>query len=54
MRVYDCDECGETISAADDNELLRAVRKHFADQGHEEPEDLDEQVEDSAYDATDA
>lgn len=28
MRVIECNVCGETIAAADDDELLRRLREH--------------------------
>ncbi len=28
MRVLECNVCGETLSAADDDELLRRMREH--------------------------
>jgi hypothetical protein len=29
MRVIECNVCGETLSAADDDELLGAMRRHY-------------------------
>ena len=55
MRVFDCDECGETLSAADDSELTRVVASHY--EAEHEPLDSDEledKVGESAYDATDS
>jgi predicted small metal-binding protein len=30
MRVIECNACGEVVSAADDEELLRRMREHSA------------------------
>jgi predicted small metal-binding protein len=55
MRVFDCDECGETISAADDSELTRLVAKHYAAEHTElDEEELEDKVSEGAYDATDS
>ena len=56
MRVLDCNECGETISAANDDELAAAVAAHMRDEhdetlGEEEVADL---VEENAYEAMDS
>ena len=55
MRVFDCDECGETLSAADDSELGRAIGAHYASE-HEalEDEELEDKLREGAYDATDS
>lgn len=55
MRVIECDECGETISASNDAELVDLLEQHHSDD-HEELDrgDLEELVADGAYDATDA
>jgi hypothetical protein len=55
MRNYDCDECGETLSAADDSELAGVVREHYS-QRHEaldEPQ-VHQLLSDGAYDAMDS
>ncbi len=56
MRVLDCD-CGATIQAANDDDLLREARKHV-DEQHADMEMSDDQirslVSDKAYDATDS
>jgi predicted small metal-binding protein len=59
VRVIDCD-CGETVSAANDDDLVQAVRRHV-EQAHAEDEDMRfdeaairELVEAQAYDATDS
>ena len=56
MRVLDCD-CGTTLQAANDEDLLAQVRDHV-DQSHPEMELTDEQarqlVADRAYEATDS
>ena len=57
MRVIECNFCGETLSAATDDELIKAVRRHM-DERHAD-EDVDDAqvsalVDDQAYDATDS
>jgi predicted small metal-binding protein len=56
MRVIDCD-CGKTIQAGSDEDLVRAVRAH-ADEAHADQGLSDEQVEslvaERAYEASDA
>jgi predicted small metal-binding protein len=55
MRVYDCDQCGETLSAANDAELLDCIHRHMATEHPEaDTEALDEKVAAGAYDATDS
>jgi len=56
MRVIECNECGETITAANDEELVRTLGAHLAsehdmDVGEEE---LTELVEAEAYEAMDS
>jgi predicted small metal-binding protein len=56
MRVLDCNECGETISAANDTELQATVQAHLRDE-HDEvlgDEEAEEFVAENAYDATDS
>jgi predicted small metal-binding protein len=54
MRVLDCD-CGKTLQAANDDDLVTEVRRH-ADETH--PDLTDEQVRqlvaDRAYEASDS
>ena len=56
MRVIECDECGETIQAANDEELVRNLGAHL--QGEHaldvDDEDLTELVEAEAYEAMDS
>ena len=56
MRVIDCD-CGETLSAANDEDLLRETRRHV-DEAHADSEMSDEQVRElvasKAYEASDS
>jgi hypothetical protein len=42
MRVIECNVCGEPLSAANDDELLRRLRSHV------ESEHPDEQLDESA------
>ena len=57
MRVIDCDRCGETIQAANDQELASRLGRHMVSE-HPEVEWDDERaaelVESQAYDATDS
>jgi predicted small metal-binding protein len=56
MRVLDC-ECGQTLQAANDEELQRAAREHV-DKEHPDMELSDEQlsgmISERAYTATDS
>ena len=56
MRVVECNLCGETISAADDEELTRGLKEHLADEHDETPSDDDvhQTVDREAYDAMDS
>jgi predicted small metal-binding protein len=56
MRVIECNECGETISAANDEELARNLAQHLKAEHDENPdtEEIEELVEDQAYDAMDS
>lgn len=56
MRVIECNECGEAISAADDAELVGRLSAHLEEEHDEDigDEDLEELVEEQAYDALDA
>lgn len=57
MRVIDCNECGDTIKAANDEELARCLAGHMQSE-HPEIEWDDEQtaelVSRQAYNATDS
>jgi predicted small metal-binding protein len=56
MRTIECNECGEPITAADDDELARNLAAHLArDHDAEIDEDeVAEQVAAEAYDAMDS
>lgn len=56
MRVIECNRCGETISAASDDELTDRLASHLeSEHGDElERERLREFVRGAAYDATDS
>jgi len=56
MRVIECNQCGETITAANDDELTRNVRQHLSSQHDTELDDdeLAELIEDEAYEAMDS
>lgn len=57
MRVIDCNECGETIKAANDEELARRLSEHMKSE-HSDVEWDDEQASEAistqAYTATDS
>jgi predicted small metal-binding protein len=56
MRVIECNECGETLQAANDGELVRVLGAHVESE-HDmqvDEEDLTELVEGEAYEATDS
>ena len=57
MRVVECNICGEALSAATDDELLRRVRAHM-DGEHPsvafEEEAAREMIASEAYDASDS
>ncbi|HEX5619385.1 MAG TPA: DUF1059 domain-containing protein [Solirubrobacteraceae bacterium] len=56
MRVIECNECGETVSAANDEELVRKLAGHLRDEHDLEPdeEEVADLIHDEAYDATDS
>jgi predicted small metal-binding protein len=57
VRVIDCNECGETLKAANDEELASELSKHMEAE-HSDVEWDDEQaselISSQAYDATDS
>jgi predicted small metal-binding protein len=56
MRVIECNECGETVSAANNEELARNLAEHLRGEHEIEPDDeeIADLVHDDAYDATDS
>jgi predicted small metal-binding protein len=56
MRVIECDECGETLSAANDEELARRLGEHLRkEHGRQlDDEELAELLAEEAYDAMDS
>jgi predicted small metal-binding protein len=56
MRVIECNECGETISAANDEELAAHLAEHLRSEHGEEPdaEEVADLVHEQAYDAMDS
>jgi predicted small metal-binding protein len=56
MRVIECNECGDTVSAANDAELARHLAEHLRSEHDIEPdeEEIADLVHDEAYDATDS
>ena len=56
MRMLDC-ECGQTLQAATDDELVQAARQHVDDEHPDmdlSEEDIRRMVSEQAYEATDA
>jgi predicted small metal-binding protein len=56
MRVIECNECGETLQAANDEELVRVLGAHLSSE-HDmrvDEEELTELVEAEAYEAMDS
>ena len=56
MRVIECNECGETISAATDEELTGRLTEHLRSEHDQEPdqEEIEDLVHEQAYDAMDS
>ena len=57
MRVIDCNECGETLSAANDAELTSRLLAHMKQEHPDteiDPDGATEAVEDQAYSASDS
>jgi predicted small metal-binding protein len=56
MRVIECNECGETISAANDDELTVRLREHLGSEHGEAPDgdEVADLVHEQAYDAMDS
>jgi predicted small metal-binding protein len=56
MRVIECNECGETISSANDEELVRHLTEHLKTEHQQQPEEdeVADLVHEQAYDATDS
>jgi hypothetical protein len=57
MRVIDCNECGATIKAANDEDLVGELREHMNSEHADSEWDHEEAagvVEDQAYDADDS
>jgi len=56
MRVIECNECGDTISAANDEELAAHLAEHLRTEHDQEPEadEVTDLLHEQAYDATDS
>ena len=57
MRVIECNLCGQVVSAANDEELVRGLRRHHEAEHRDAPVDEDtarELVAADAYDAMDS
>jgi predicted small metal-binding protein len=56
MRVIECNECGDTVSAATDEELVAHLTEHLRSEHDEQPDqdEVADLVHEQAYDATDS
>jgi len=56
VRTIECNVCGETLSAADDDELTKRLKDHLTDEHDESPSDdeVHQTVDREAYDAMDS
>jgi predicted small metal-binding protein len=56
MRVIECNECGDTVSAATDEELVSRLSAHLRSEHDIEPdeEEVADLIHEQAYDATDS
>jgi len=56
MRVIECNICGETVTAADDEELARRLADHLESEHDEEvtEDEAHQTVDREAYDAMDS
>jgi predicted small metal-binding protein len=56
VQVIECNECGETLQAADNEELMRILGGHLAGEHQidSDQEELTELVESEAYEAMDS
>jgi predicted small metal-binding protein len=55
MRVIECNECGETISAANDKELAAHLAEHLRSEHDIDADEADVgEMVDEAYEATDS
>jgi predicted small metal-binding protein len=56
MQVIECNECGETLQAADNDELVKVLGAHMSSEhdSDADEEELTELVEAEAYEAMDS
>jgi predicted small metal-binding protein len=56
VRTIECNVCGETVTAADDDELARHLVEHLKEEHDEEPDadEVHQTVDREAYDAMDS
>jgi predicted small metal-binding protein len=56
MRVIECNECGDTVSAANDEELVSRLSDHLRSEHDIEPDEgeVTDLVHEQAYDAMDS
>jgi predicted small metal-binding protein len=56
MRVIECNECGDTVTGANDEELTAHLVEHLRSEHDQQPEEdeVADLVHEGAYDATDS
>ena len=56
MRVVECDICGETITATDDEELVGRLKDHMSEEHDRSPDEdeIRQTIDREAYDAADS
>ena len=56
MQVIECNICGETLQAAENEELVRVLSTHLEEEHDEQPDEeaVTELVESEAYEAMDS
>ena len=54
MQVIECNECGETLQAAENEELARILSQHLEAEHDVEVDEVTELVEGEAYEAMDS
>ena len=56
MRVVECDVCGETVTAAGDEELVSRLKEHLEEEHDQSPgeDEIQQTIDREAYDAMDS
>lgn len=56
MRVVECDVCGETVTAADEEELVGRLKEHLEEEHDQRPDEdeVRQTIDREAYDAMDS